>query len=325
MRMQRLLIPLVFLAFLGSGCFGIGPRIAHAPQPTSIAQIEVPPAPPSVPLTVSSTLDAMPVLAYVELGTGSAEVMRGDSTFAAQDGLELVQGDELNVTRGTVLLMYPKAGMSELTVGTKIAIIPDDGVGQAGIFAQIRLYSGTIWTRFENVFGSNERFSVAANNVVATVRGTGFGVSVEGTGVDVQVADHEVQVTEEDKNGVVVAVEAGQGMRVTAAEMEKMDAVSVKKAIRSLSSTERAAHGFTFGLTKIPSERLQRPENSVRLQIAPKIREEIEKRIQTLRQGAMLERVFPRFATPLRMPGVDQLHVPTTAPSVNGPAAVPLP
>lgn len=321
MTIRRIAIPLLVLPLLGVGCFRIGPRIAKSPQASPVATNATPATTPS----------DTPVLAYVDLNGGTAIVTRGSSSLPVEDGLELLQGDELDVTAGTVSLVYPNAGVSELEAGTKIAIIPDDGEGETGVFTQIRLIAGNVWTRFERVFGPTERFSVSANGVVATVRGTAFGVSVVGTEVDVQVADSEVLVTAEEEESAttstpasnVIAIAAGQGFRATAKALTQLDPTRVKALVRKLSLTDREKRGFLFGSKKLSPERLTRPERPVRLPIRPVLKPELEARVQILRRRAMLQKLFPQFAAPLRAP-IDFI-VPTTTPSVSGPSATPLP
>lgn len=319
MTFRRLAIPLLILPLLGGGCFRIGPRIAKSPQPSPIA----------TQTTSTTTNSDTPVLAYVALNGGSATVTRGSSSLPVEDGLELLQGDALEVTAGTVSLVYPDSGVSELQTGTKIEIIPDDGEGETGVFTQIRLIAGDVWTRFERVFGPTERFSVAGNGVVATVRGTAFGMSVVGTDVDVQVADHEVLVTAEEEESAatstqsanIIALSAGQGLRATAKVLTQLDATRVKALVRKLTITERGTKGFQFGSKRLLQERMKRPLRPVRLPIRPVVKPELEARIQILRRRAMLQKLYPQFAAPLRAP-IDFI-VPTTTPSVSGPSATP--
>jgi len=325
MTTRRILLPLFILALAGAGCFQIGPRIVKTPVEKS---------PQSAVTSQQATTSTEPTaLAYVRLDGGAATIARGSTDLPAQDWTELDQGDTVMVTQGSIHLVYPDAGVSELANGTKLTIIPDDGEGETGVFAQIRLQAGSIWTRFEKVFGPSERFSVESNGVVATVRGTAFGVTAENGGVDVQVADHEVLVsteTEDDQTGSsvpqgnhIVAVVAGQGLRITAATLLKIDATSVRTAVRMLNATERATAGFLFGTTTLTPEQLRRPANPIRLQTAPVVSPDLETRIQTLRRSAMLERVFPHFAAPLRAPLENELNT-TSTPSVSGPTSAPL-
>ena len=64
-----------------------------------------------------------------------------------------------------------------------------DGEAGTGLGAKIILEAGKVWTRLERLLGRDETFSVESSDVVATVRGTAFGVSLIDGDVDVTVAD----------------------------------------------------------------------------------------------------------------------------------------
>lgn len=312
----RTLVLVALLPLVGGGCFRIGPRIVKAPQPARVAES------PQAALTEESK-----TLAYLGLNGGAASVTRGDKTVGGEDGLELVEGDEILVTSGSVNLVYPDTGMSELENGTRVVLLLDDGKDGGGVFAQVRLEAGKIWTRFEKLFGPDDHFSVAANGVVATVRGTAFGVSAVNGDVDVQVADSEVEVTTEQAEAAstttapsvpVIALAAGQGIRISARALARVDATNIRTLVRKLSESERAAAGFRFGLRRIAAERLKKPVRPIRLPIRSAIPTRYEERARILRARAMLERIFPRFSAPLRVP-LDIELTPTTTPSVKGP------
>ncbi len=315
----KLALPILILPLVGVGCFKISPRIAKAPQSPTVAESS-----PQQP----SSAEKFPVLAYVDLQKGAATVTRGDSTVTVQDGLALQQGDEVHVIQGPVDLVYPDAGRSELATGTKFVIIPDDEEGGAGVFVQVRLEAGNIWTRFERLFGHTERFSVAASGVVATIRGTAFGVSIKGDSVDVQVANHTVQVTAEEPHSSsapssiphVVELSAGQGLHITAKSLLSINTAHLAALVHRLTPTERRTKGFIFGSRRILLKRLHRPLHPVMLSGTPVVSPALEKRIEILRRAAMIERVFPKFAAPIRAPLQQKLRSPTsTAPTIQGP------
>ena len=138
MTTRRILLPLFLLAFAGAGCFQVGPRIVKAPIEKSQQSV--------VSSQQAATSTESTALAYVRLDGGAATITRGSTDIPAQDGTELDKGDTVTVTQGSIHLVYPDAGVSELANGTKMTIIPDDGEGETGVFAQIRLQAGSIWT-----------------------------------------------------------------------------------------------------------------------------------------------------------------------------------
>lgn len=183
--------------------------------------------------------------------------------------MELYYADQLQVVSGEARLLYPDAGMSVLEQGTQVALGPNGEPKEGGVGIKILLKAGKIWTRLERLLGPDEALSVDASNVVATVRGTGFGVQYVGKEVDVTVADHQVEVmTQATLNTGKVATEsvllaAGSGLRLDPTTIDKMTDMKalMLKNIRSLSATERKQPGYIFGINKIDPIELKRPDN----------------------------------------------------------------
>ncbi len=230
--MKKIIVCTLFVSLFGVGCLR---------APISTKQI-----PTIKPVSINERTSS---LAFLRLNGGAASVTRGSDEKSAVDGTELTAGDRVQVTNGTVSLIYPDAGETRLENGTVATLTSDDGA--KGLFAKLQLASGKVWTRFERLLGKGEQFSVAANGVVATVRGTAFGVAVVGEDVDIQVAENQVEVSQEvidaAKVAEVVTVAAGEGVKVHAKTFLK----------RSLSDIERNSEGFRFASRKIPPERLR--------------------------------------------------------------------
>jgi hypothetical protein len=217
-------------------------------------------------------------------------------------------GDTITATSGTVKIVYTDAGASDLEQGTTVTVLPD-GEGQGTVFAQIELVAGGIWTRFERLLGSDERFSVTGNNVVATVRGTAFGMELVDGEADVQVAENIVDVrpfqsrTDLAKTTTTVQVSHGEGLRIAAENLVKLDVAVVKKLVRTLGNTERKRAGFTFMSSKLSKELLKK-KASVKWDLLPNIPEKFRERIDP----ALLERILklralqanPAFVAPFR-------------------------
>lgn len=300
-----LCLPLLF----GMGCLRPRPRIVQAPTTPQ-----------------SNTSEAgFAALAYARLGGGSADMVRDASVATLQDGQALAEGDEIKVTSGTIELVYPDAGVSRLESGTDIVLLAQtDQVREAEVSADIQLLAGSIWTRFERLLGNTERFSVTSNGVVATVRGTAFGVSAEANGVvDVQVADHQVEVTsqQEEEGGAQVknslTLQAGQGITVQAADFRAAPTV-VRRLVRSLTPAEKAKAGFVFGSRILKREEVQKPATIIPLLKLPALPDAYRLRIQFLRQREAVRRDALRFGSPTTTPDLN----PDTQPSASGPGTL---
>lgn len=139
-------------------------------------------------------------LAYLDLQPGGkVTVSRGNEQMPGKQDMALYAGDTVMVESGKTSLLYPGKGMSLLPENAKIAILPEGKLAtEQGLGALIILEAGKIFTRFERILGHGEEFSVQADNVVATVRGTAFVVSKVEDTIDVQVAESTIKVATRD-------------------------------------------------------------------------------------------------------------------------------
>lgn len=314
---------------LGAGCLKVGPRVTKAPENPKTVQMagRTGAGPAQEPGDQFEASSSSAALAYLQLNGGKADVTRGATKVAAVDGLELASGDRITVTTGTVYIVYPESGASELEAGTDIVLSTDDG--QPGLVMQLELTAGRIWTRFERLFGSGEYYAVSSNGVVATVRGTAFGMSVADGEVDVQVADHAVEVIAAKGNPSdwaslkirqALKISAGQGLKI-ATRGALPDIQLLKDSVRQLNANERLTAGFRFGVNRLLPERLRRPINPVRLRVQPVMTPELRLyREFLLRREALMQAASSTFVAPLRAPTLQETTAPTTTPVIRGPS-----
>jgi len=291
-RIYFLIVLAAAVVMVGAGCFRLEPRVAKAPEQPAAEQ----------------TAGNVAPIAVIALNGGAGTVMRADQTESLLDGLEVMPGDAITATSGTVRIVYTGAGASELEQGTTVTVLPD-GKGNGSVFVQIELAAGSIWTRFERLLGSDERFSVTGNNVVATVRGTAFGMELVDTEADVQVAENVVDIrpfrtgVDLTKIAATVMVSHGEGLRIGAERLMKLDVAAAKKLVRTLGNAERKRAGFAFMSSKL-SDALLKKRASVRWDLLPNIPEKFRDRIDP----ALLERILkiralqanPAFVAPFR-------------------------
>jgi len=306
------IIPFAALLFVGAGC-ALFPHIVRVP-PASNSQE-----------TALNSVDQTKPIAYLQLNGGAATVTRGSETVQAQEDTELIAGDRIQVSSGDVMLVYPDAGESDLSAGADV-VLTSDGPGTGDVFTELRVVAGDVWTRFERLLGSNEHFSVEANGVVATVRGTAFGMSVQGEDVDVQVADHFVDVTAEQDENVATAPQAiptmhltnGQGFHVSKSQLKQYGMAKMAFAVRQLDKKDKQKKGFVFGTTKISSGKMKKPLKPVKLDIAPAaLPPDIQQRMQLLHDRLMIQMQTQGFVAPTAAPSLS----PDGTPSVSGPSS----
>lgn len=328
------LVLVVALAGLGAGCFKLGPRVVKdsaATQPTVATQQQT----GQQKQTDGSTGQALQpgyqdtaVVGYLEMASDvKVDITRDGTKQAAQDSTELLDNDELQVTQGTAYIIYPDAGRARLDEGTDLVLLKDESA-DGNIFSQLRLNAGRVWTRFERLLGQDEYYSVSANGVVATVRGTAFGVAVKDDGVDIQVADHEVEVSNEaavlvsanleDANRIKLT--AGQGIKIVTKGLLLPNVRILQSAVRQLSVGEKLDEAFKFGLTKLPLDKLMRPAQPVLLPLKPVVNQDLKLyRDLLLQRRIMSQGASSTFIAPDRAPLLQEIQ-PTTTPRVIGPS-----
>ncbi len=293
-RYVRAVAVLSLIALLGAGCG---------------APLSRPSAPPAATPTQEKT-DAKTV-AYVRLaGASKVKVMvtRGGKAIEAADGAELESGDEVDVVTGTAILSYPGTGASKLEEGTKVRIVADEGA--SGIFMRLKLLGGSIWTRLERLLGPNEHVSVSAEGVVATVRGTAFGVvSVPGS-ADILVADHEVEVAAvggESDMAHVLTVPAGSGVKLAGSAPLRQEGEAFRRLVRLLSQAEMSQEGYVFARTALDPNLLKAPANAKPLSLPPADRADLLNELINLRDAVAKRRSIDlnaRFVEPGSTPTI---------------------
>ena len=212
------------------------------------------------------------ILAILLLTQGSSvTVTRGKEQTDGVHQMELYAGDEVYVQTGEAQLLYPEVGLSILPQGTKLTIMPGTGQDDGAFSTWILLEAGKIWTRLEKVLGTGEGFGVESNNVVATVRGTAFRVSVENGAINVTVADSQVQVTSRQVLSSLaraaeqaVTVSAGNAIRVKPAEITNVETVRktlLPKLIKVPDADKKDVY-YRFGLKALDLDTLKKPEQT---------------------------------------------------------------
>jgi len=116
----------------------------------------------------------------------------------AKTGDELKAGDAVRTGgRGSAAINFYDLGRSELAPASEVTISGlQPGDGQSATFAvHLDLVAGRLWSRILHFFELDDAYTVAANSVVATVRGTAFDLWKQGNGTQVAVTDSAVEVS----------------------------------------------------------------------------------------------------------------------------------
>ncbi len=102
---------------------------------------------------------------------------------------KVYEGEEVETSdTGRALLQMENGTLSAIDYSTKLTVkthIDDEHAG-------ISLLAGNVWSTVEKVFGKGEYYEIETQNAVAVVRGTSFGVSIEGDNTVLEVSEGAV-------------------------------------------------------------------------------------------------------------------------------------
>ncbi|MCE9586641.1 FecR family protein [Candidatus Uhrbacteria bacterium] len=191
--------------------------------------------------------------------TGSVTVTRDGEALALSPFMTLMVGDRIETgADGRAEIGWTGYGRTLIASNTKLTItVAEHGDSDDGIMAKMKLESGRIWTRLERLLSSGSSFEVKASNVVATVRGTSFGIGLDQPGrVEIKVAESHVAVsrtTTADSDEVV-------GSPIIMDPMQRMDMAEKEMSLpKPIAMTKGEIEKDLFlmeGNIKVPQEYL---------------------------------------------------------------------
>jgi hypothetical protein len=132
--------------------------------------------------------------AYLTDLKGEVYVTHNGSRADAAQG-PVAEGDVVETEAdGSASLIWPDYGRTLIDSNSKLTVsTANENDGNLNV--HLKLDGGRIWTRLERLLGSGSGFDVRASNVVATVRGTSFGVDGrDANAIGIQVAESKVGV-----------------------------------------------------------------------------------------------------------------------------------
>jgi hypothetical protein len=207
----------------------------------------------AVSSTGSMLLDEMqPVsLAFIGEMIGTVSVVRQHVTSSVEMGFALQQGDELVVDKDSeATLVWAGYGKTVIGSNSRLQIERLEAVEDMSLTVRLSLSAGRVWTRLERLLEIGSSFEVTVDDVVATVRGTSFGVSMNNDEVDVQVTDHAVEMKRvkrsmkdnrmvEEQMGEVMMVEQGKKMKILRAKKGKESVMPKLEGMRKEEMEDR--------------------------------------------------------------------------------------
>lgn len=126
--------------------------------------------------------------------SGDVHVTHEGKRDEAQEG-PVGEGDVIETgADSSASVIWPDYGRTLLDANSKLTV-SQAGHDNGNLNVKLKLDGGRIWTRLERLLGNGSGFEVRSSNVVATVRGTSFGVDARvPDAIGIQVAESKVGV-----------------------------------------------------------------------------------------------------------------------------------
>lgn len=202
--------------------------------------------------------EAIPtVVATLGDATGDVTVLRDDEPLPLVPFMPLLTNDRIETgIDGRAEIGWTGYGRTLIAPNSTIIITDaEPGVADDGFVAQIKIEAGRIWTRFDKLLSAGSSFEVKASNVVATVRGTSFGMEIDTLGtIQIKVAKSKVAVArtvDADSDEIV-------GSFIDVNEMERMElaenGTSLSKPIKMLPAELQQDKFLIEGNAEVPKE-----------------------------------------------------------------------
>ncbi len=142
--------------------------------------------------------DDLTIMLKVE--QNSVEVKRGGQSGwrPAARVEELMPGDTIRTDEaGSATLSFFGVGESRLSPGSEVILEQAEAsqTDTSPFLVKLKMSTGRIWSRVLRLLDLDSTYAVRANNVVATVRGTGFDLGMTSSGVTLLVSEASIQVT----------------------------------------------------------------------------------------------------------------------------------
>lgn len=232
---------------------------------------------------VSAPTEVAPSISHIEVLKGQAELKTSTSDVPQTitgTSTEVNVGDRVRATSGSVVeIVWGDTGVTRLENGSELLIESLPADDKALI---VNVQSGSIWNRLIKVLDIDTPTQVKAGDVVATVRGTTFGVGIE-NGTPSIVVDESVVAVE---SGVVDQLIADkQRLRFTASGTEMVTAIDdawlKEQSEKDLQFDQRYSEwllkreGQRVGKTKSVSKRLLSLGERMRLATAGTKKQEL--------------------------------------------------
>lgn len=141
------------------------------------------------------------------------------------------EGSSLKTTStGRASLLYPDGGVTKLGRNSYVVLATLQDKGKK---SKIKIFGGGIWSKVENIL-DDESYEVESENMVASVRGTIFGIEISSETTSIYTFEHTIRITPKNKDGkllenLALDVNSGEKVIITDRDILKNKKASKQK------------------------------------------------------------------------------------------------
>ncbi len=218
--------------------------------------------------------EVAPLSAHIEVIEGSAELKKAQAdAFQTVNGTTTIVavGDTVRAAKGAVIeVVWGDQGVSRLEDGSEILIesAPDFASDETSAIT-LKLTAGRIWSRMVKVLDLDKPMQVKAGDVVATVRGTTYGVALEGDDAMIVVDESVVSYSRGGQNETMVAdlqkAFVGDGGKSETLESSEQDDWRLNQQAKDYRFDQRYADWIMKRETKRSDRIRKAPKSLVRI------------------------------------------------------------
>lgn len=168
----------------------------------------------------------------VQAVSGTTEYKTGDVWSVVADVQEIHTGDTVKTGADSeAQILWGDQGVTRLDPSTEIVIAeaPTDGAGDDASIIRLKVNAGRIWNRMLKLLDVDSAMEVTTSDVVATVRGTSYGIIKQPTCTEAAVTESVVSILATGANGEVLLTDDQWG---------SFGANDCKKPVRKLTADD---------------------------------------------------------------------------------------
>lgn len=204
----------------------------------------------------------------VKSGPVESRASASDTWTPVEHAMELEPGSQVRTgAGGEADILWGDRGVTRLDANTQVIIeaMPADATQSTGVSIKVKVEAGRVWSRMLKLLDLQSSFEVETRDVVATVRGTAFGIGVNPTTTEAAVTRSVIEMNAKDGMKSTLLREGewgsfhGKGTPILVRPLTKNDTWAVMNAERDRAYDEQMLDVMRSRLQGVSSAKIVGP------------------------------------------------------------------